>query len=379
MREFLAKEKELFEIIDRIETDILKFVEPVNSLVQKKRFFNALKKGLEYNPLFSYLPRNILFTYFALSHEYSQIIRKLKEFEFKEEGLEKLLNKKRNETIKKIELVRSIGSKAFPARSVAYYGKPSRRLVKKAFEILEKKPKKDLGKRFGSERVAKYLQNMLNKKRIDWKVVLDENMSANAMVLPAEKIIKINSNETYTLREMQRLFVHEVETHAYRHINASMQPYRLLLEGAGAEWLETEEGLAVINEVLFKKSSDALIREYAGRVVAIHFATRYSFYETFKHMREYFPTEKAYKLTQRAKRGCPTAEPGAFTKDYFYLEGMFSVKEFLQRGASLNGLYYGKIAISELETIKQAPVLKKPKHLPDYRKADFDAIESLPV
>jgi uncharacterized protein (TIGR02421 family) len=379
MREFLAKEKELFEIIDRIETDILKFVEPVNSSVQKTRFFQALKKGHEYNPYFSYLPRNILFTYFTLSHEYSQMIKKLKELEFKEEGLEKLLNKKRNETIKKIELVRSIGSETFPGKSISYYGKPSRKLVKKAFEILEQEPKKDTKKRFSSERVAKYLQNMLNKKRIDWKVVLDENMSANAMVLPAEKVIKINSNETYTTREMQRLFVHEVETHAYRHLNASMQPYRLLLEGASAEWLETEEGLAVINEVLFKKSSDALIREYAGRVVAIHFATKYSFYETFKHMREYFPAEKAYKLTQRAKRGCPTAEPGAFTKDYFYFEGMFLVKEFLESGGSLKDLYYGKVAISELETIKEAPVLKKPKYLPDYKKVDFNAIENLPI
>lgn len=378
MHEFLRKEKELFEIIDRLESDILKFVEPRNTSAQKARFFKELKRGSAYEPVFAYLPRNNLFTYFNLMPEYASIMKKLQELKFDETGFEKLLRKKRDETIKKIELVRAIGSEGFPEKSVAYYGKPNTKLVKKAFEVLERKPEGSNKKRFGSERVAEYLQNALNRKHLDWSIILDENMSANAIVLPAEKTIKIKANREYSMREMRRLSVHEIETHVYRHINASMQPYRLLLEGASIEWLETEEGLAVINEVLFKHSSDAIIREYAGRVVAIHFATKHSFYETFKHMNDYFPAEKAYELTQRAKRGCPTAKPGAFTKDYFYFKGATMVKEFLEEGGTLRELYYGKLAISELETIREVPILKKPKHLPDYKKADFKAVEELP-
>ncbi|MCD6247823.1 MAG: DUF1704 domain-containing protein [Candidatus Diapherotrites archaeon] len=378
IREFLRKEKELFEIIDKLETDILKFVEPQNTLAQQAKFFKALKKGIAYEPIFSYLPRNQLFTYFNLTPEYASIMKRLQELKFNETGFEKLLKKKRDETIKKIELVRAIGSDAFPEKSVAYYGKPKAKLVRKAFEVLEQKPEKDNKKKFSSERVASYLQNMLNKKRIDWNIVLEENMSANAIVLPAEKAVKIKANQTYSMRGMRRLLVHEIETHVYRYINASIQPYRLLLEGASADWLETEEGLAVINEVLFKNSSDALIREYAGRVVGIHFATKHSFYETFKHMNEYFSAEKAYQLTQRVKRGCPAGKPGAFTKDYLYFKGAILVKEFLEEGGSLKELYYGKLAINELEAIKEVPVLKKPKYLPDYKKADFKAVEELP-
>jgi len=379
MHDFLSKEKELFEIIDRIETDILKFVEPVNSLAQREKFFEALRKGQEYNPVYSYLPRNILFTYFSLSHEYSQMIKKLKEFKFSENGLEKLLKSKRSETLKKIELVRAIGSETFPDRSIAYYGKPGKRLVKKAFEILGKKVQSDGIKKYDCVRAAAYLQNMLNRKGIEWKVRLDENMSANAMVLPAENTVKVNAGGQYSMKEMQRLFVHEVETHAYRHINASMQPFRLLIEGTSTQWLKTEEGLAATNEILFGKSSDALIREYAGRVVAIHFASKHSFFETFRHMREYFSDEKAYQLTQRAKRGCPSAEPGAFTKDYFYFEGLNQIKRYVEEGGSLKELYYGKIALDELKTIKEAPVLKRPKYLPNYKKADFKRLESLGI
>ena len=378
MDDFIEKEKALFEIIDKLETDIMKFVEPRNSLTQKAKFFKALKKGLTYEPIFSYLPRNHIFAYFALEPEYNSLLKNLQELKFGNSEFEKLLKKKKSETLKSVELIRAIGTRSFPDKSKDYYGKPNIKLVKIAFEILEEKQTVGEKKKYSSEKVAEYLQRELDKRNIDWQIYLEENMSANAITLPAEKSVKINANATYGLREMERLLVHEIETHVYRHINASAQPYRVLLEGASPEWLQTEEGLAVINEVVFGKCSQETVRKYAGRVLAIHFAMKHSFFETFKQLNDFFPAEQAYQLTQRAKRGCITSEPGAFTKDYYYLQGAILVKEFVEEGNSLKELYYGKVALSELETVKKAPILKKPKYVPNYKKADWQALEKLP-
>ncbi len=64
---------------------------------------------------------------------------------------------------------------------------------------------------------------------------------------------------------------------------------------------------------------------------------------------DYFDQEDAFTLTLRVKRGLgDTSKPGAFTKDYLYLDGYYHVKEYVRKGGSLHALYTGKIGIEHV-------------------------------
>ena len=95
------------------------------------------------------------------------------------------------------------------------------------------------------------------------------------------------------------------------------------------------------------------LKNYAGRVLAIHLALENSFRDTFNYLKKYFSEETAYHLTLRAKRGLSdTSKPGAFTKDLIYLKGYEKIKTHLNNNPEdLNKLFIGKIAIEDLNYI----------------------------
>ncbi len=367
---FLALENKLFEIIDLLETDLLKFVEPTNSVMQREKFFEALKKGEEYNPRFTYISKNPVFSHFTITPEYAKIMKELKEMEVEERGLGKLIRKKKNESLKRMEFIRSIGSNDLKKKSVSFYGKPGKELVAEAFEILAKAPKEKEKKEIPSERAAEIFNAEFRKRKIEWQALVDENISPNAVTLPGNNALKIRGDTLYSKEEIKRLIVHEIETHVYRHLNGKVQPFRLFIQGPGTDWLLSEEGLAVVNEEVFAGKSEERVYEYAGRVAAVDFAQRNSFYNTFKYMCEFFPAEKAYQLTQRAKRGLSnTVERGGLTKDFYYLAGGKLIRDFIARGGRLERLYYGKISAEDTFVLDEIPKLVKPEFLPKYGRA----------
>jgi len=364
---FFDLEKRLFEITDELETDVIKFVEPTNSVIQKKRFFQELKKGEEINPRYSYLPKNPIFSHFTITPEYIKLRKELEGIEIENKGIGKLLNKKRKESLSRMTFVRSIGSNEFAEKSKKFYGKPEKKTVALAYEILSSKKSIQEKKTITSSKAAELLEKELNKRKLDWKIVLDENISPNAVVLSKSKIMKIRDLAMFSTNDIKRLTTHEIETHIYRHTNGLMQPFRLFFEGADIKWLKTEEGLAVTNESIFGLIEDEQLRTYAGRLVAVDFARRNSFVQTFKYLCEFFPEEKAYRITQRAKRGMnDTSQPGAFTKDFFYFQGAIEVQEYLRQGGELKDLYYGKISIEDVPELDAIPKLIKPKFMPKY-------------
>ena len=367
--DFFGLEKKLFEITDALETDIIKFVEPTNSSQQKKRFFEGLRNGLEVNPRFSYLPKNPIFAHFTITPDYARIKRELEGIEIENSGVGRLLRKKKKESLDRMEFIRSIGSSEFGEKSKKFYGKPAKKTVSMAFQLLSSLESKEDKKTLPSEKAAGLLGRELRQRKLGWKVVLDENISPNAVVLPGHKVLKLREHSFFSLADIKRLTKHEIETHIYRHLNGVRQPFRLFIEGADALWLKTEEGLAVVNESIFGLIEKEQLRTYAGRTIAVDFARRNSFYQTFKYLREFFPEEKAYQITQRVKRGMnDTSQPGAFTKDYFYFEGALEVQAFIENGGDPRKLYYGKISLADVEELESIPKLVKPKYLPVYPK-----------
>ncbi|MEK6958429.1 MAG: tyrosine/phenylalanine carboxypeptidase domain-containing protein, partial [archaeon] len=166
--------------------------------------------------------------------------------------------------------------------------------------------------------------------------------------------------------ELKRAIVHEIEAHIYRSLNGAIQPYMIFSKGLSKETTETDEGLAVYVEKAQGVNLESQLKNYAGRVIAIHTAQKKSFYETFEEMRKYFSEEDAYYLTLRAKRGTyDLGAGGAFVKDALYLKGMVSVEEFLKE-RQVWELYMGKYAISDTPLVLDVDGLKKPKYLPGF-------------
>ncbi|MFH1234990.1 MAG: tyrosine/phenylalanine carboxypeptidase domain-containing protein [Candidatus Diapherotrites archaeon] len=366
---FFETEKRLFEITDTLETDVLKFVEPLNSAAQMERFFEALGKGEEANPRFAYLPKNPIFSHFTMDPEYVRIRKELGAIKIEDSGIGRLLNKKKNESLARMELVRSIGSAEFAKKAEGFYGMPGKKTVELASETIESAGDESDNKTVSSEKAAAALSSELSEKGIAWTVILDENISPNAVVLSHSGLLKIRGGTFFSEMDVKRLALHEIRTHIFRHLNGQLQPFRLFIEGPGIGWLKTEEGLAVVNESIFGLLHAEQMKNYAGRVLAVDFAMKNSFLETFKFLCDFFPQEQAYRLAQRAKRGMnDTSMPGAFTKDYFYFEGALEVMDFLREGGELEKLYYGKISLADVPELEGIPRLVKPKFLPKYPK-----------
>ncbi|MEM0360113.1 MAG: DUF1704 domain-containing protein [Candidatus Diapherotrites archaeon] len=367
--EFFEIEKRLFEITDGLETDVLKFVEPTNSVSQRKRFFEALAKGKEINPRFAYLPKNPVFSHFSMTPEYLQIRKELESIQIEDSGIGRLLNKRKNASLARMELVRSIGSEAFPEKAAEFYGLPSSETLKLAMETINSVKVNGSEKNISSKQAAEMLALELSSKKISWNVVLDENISPNAVVLAKSAVLKVREGAIFSESDLKRLALHEIETHIFRYLNGLRQPFRLFMEGSGGNWLKTEEGLAVVNEAVFGLLDGEQVKNYAGRVLAVDFAQKNSFFETFKFLCDFFPQEQAYRLAQRAKRGLnDTSLPGAFPKDYFYFEGALEVQDFLQKGGEIEKLYYGKISTTDVQELDGIPMLAKPEFLPKYPK-----------
>jgi len=150
------------------------------------------------------------------------------------------------------------------------------------------------------------------------------------MVNPASKTLYIRQNDFFTNKQIDRLIAHEIYGHVLRSVCGNMQPYKMFSVGF-AKYEATEEGLALYKEKKIGGMTKRILKGYAGRVLAVHFALNSSFRNTYDELIKYFSKDKAWQMTLRAKRGLSnTKEPGAFTKDYVYLKGYIDVKRYMR-------------------------------------------------
>ena len=218
---------------------------------------------------------------------------------------------------------------------------------------------------FRSNHVVKLIQARFDQYGLkDWRVLARHNLSSTNTD-SANRVVNVRADISYSLEEMKRLVVHEVDTHVLRSANGALQPFRALAVGAAPSYLMTEEGLAVINEERMGYVETERTRLFAGRVLASHRAATGSFSEVYTEQRDYgFGHDEAFLTTKRVKRGLhDTAQPGGFLKDHAYLWGRVLVEEFVLGGGNLWDLYAGKISIEHL-ALKEELSLEPATYLP---------------
>lgn len=363
--DYLLIDQKLCMLANSIEANLLSYINPQNLAQQKQKFFEELEKGGEYNPNFSYVPRNPLYGYFSMSPTFATYKRELNGLResLRGDALDLIFDKKILDLSDRMELIRSAGTENFTNNSEKYYGRPTLKLLSLAREILSKEPVQEV-KNVPFAAAAKMIEAELKKARLNYAVVPREFSATVCSVNVRTKQVFLNPSVLFSANDIRRLVVHEIQGHIFRYENGLLQPYSLFARGLSRETLCTEEGIAVTLEEMEGLNVDAQLMEYAGRVMAVHYASRKSFYQTFSELLKFFPKESAFDLTVRAKRGTSRQSgPGAFTKDILYLRGKIVVGKFLKKN-SIEDLYFGRYSVYDFPLVRDVPGLVKPKYLP---------------
>jgi uncharacterized protein (TIGR02421 family) len=363
-------DQKISQLSESIEASVISYLTPLNYETEKKRFFEELTNKNIYNPEFIYKNKNPFFNYFSISPIFLTYKKELNHIlhEIPKDTLGLIFEKKILDLFDRLELIKSIGTPNFTQNSEEYYGKLNNETLKFAKEVITKKINFD-EKKISYQEAKKIIQSFLRSKKLPYKVVQREFGGAKFSINHKKRELYINKNIFLSKEIVQRLIAHELETHAYRHENGNLQPYKIFCKGLSKETLETEEGLAVLVEDKKKLNFDEQLKTYAGRIFAINLSKEKSFFDTFEELTTHFSDQESFNLTFRAKRGLmKTENKGAYSKDLLYLKGYLKVKKFIEKGNNLEELYLGKYSIYDQPLLKYVDGLVKPKWLPEFKK-----------
>jgi uncharacterized protein (TIGR02421 family) len=302
------------------------------------------------------------FIYIPFSHDLDAVEDELNSVDDHDSLFGSLISEKRDLFIDKCEMMRRIGSPKFSSFARKVCGLPKESTLSRAAELVSLEcveEKCDIN----ASAAVNLLDAEIKHYGFPYKVK-QKAMSSLAAVSVSDQCVFIRKGASFSERYIRRLIAHEIGTHILRAENGREQPFLMFMSGFPG-YLSTEEGLAVWNEERFGLLTNETMRLYAARCVAVEMAKTKSFSSIYKHFRGLFGDDGAFKLALRVKRGLSdTSKKGGFTKDFVYLEGYLAVKDFIDKGGSLNELYWGKIGIEHLPVLRQMTGISSPRFLP---------------
>ncbi|XP_014797895.1 PREDICTED: uncharacterized protein KIAA0895 homolog [Calidris pugnax] len=270
---------------------------------------------------------------------------------------------------------------------LAKHSHASDRFLKQAINIMERTLQK-----YGS--YEKFEQatggSLLTKSRI-WnhvrKYMVKEGCLGEIVVHLTEDLLSrasmtvVNGRPTLTInistaREhwLEGMLRHEIGTHYFRGFNNNSQPW-CNWNGRRKHGLKpinpTEEGLASIHSVLFRK--DPFLWRAALLYYTVYQASRMSFSQLFQDVGKFVKDPNTrWDYCVRAKRGwTDTSQPGCFNKDQVYLDGILRI---LRYRASIDFhllTALGKISYEDVDRLKELAVtenMRVPHFLQDHAR-----------
>ena len=186
--------------------------------------------------------------------------------------------------------------------------------------------------------------------------------------------IKIRSDALFNERDVRALEVHEGLVHVGTTLNGQNQPICTFLAKGPPSSTVTQEGLAILMEVIAFASYPTRLRKLTNRTRAIHMAEEGAdFLEVFAFFREQgYGDDESYSNASRVFRGSlPNGLP--FTKDLSYLKGFIMIYNYIQlavRKGQLEQiplLFCGKTTLEDMRTLRQLVdegMVVPPKYLP---------------
>lgn len=191
------------------------------------------------------------------------------------------------------------------------------------------------------------------------RVRLSDGIVADAAA--GSDTIKIRRDARFSPREVRLLEVHEGWVHLGTTLNGQEQPVCTFLSKGPPSATVTQEGLAVLTEILTFTSHPARIRRLTNRIEGVALAEAgANFLEVYRYfLQEGYEPRESYQQAMRIFRGSLPEGCGPFTKDLCYSKGFVLVYNFI-RLAVRRGLvrrvpllFCGKTRLSDIKLLAQ--------------------------
>jgi uncharacterized protein (TIGR02421 family) len=219
-----------------------------------------------------------------------------------------------------------------------------------------------------SQRLADFFQDPAAVR-----VRLSDGIVADAAA--GSDYLKLRHDACFSTRELRLLEVHEGWVHLGTTLNGQQQPVCTFLSKGPPSSTVTQEGLAVLTEILAFASHPARVRRLTHRIEGVALAeSGADFLDVYRFfLQEGYEPSEAYQHTMRIFRGSLPAGCGPFTKDLCYSKGFVQLYNF-SRLAVARGmvrriplLFCGKTNLEDIKTLSllaEEGLVAPPRYLP---------------
>lgn len=211
------------------------------------------------------------------------------------------------------------------------------------------------------ETFAQRLQKAIDDFFVDDKVeiIIDPDLASKAIA--GSNRIRLRAGALYSDLDLEQLLEHEAHIHAATMHNGKRQKNLRLLSLGAPRTTRTQEGIAVLAELMTLSLDVVRLRRIALRIKTIAMALDGAdFIEIFTSFLEAGQTEEeSYQSTVRCFRGGDVRGKTVFTKDTVYLKGLMEVHTFLvicireNQSELVNYLFAGRLSLGDV--IELAP------------------------
>ena len=242
-------------------------------------------------------------------------------------------------------MLRAIGTPAFTRHSIELYGKPddiykvqdftaldaAEFFLQKTDELLGSyvvpATTADIPVEAFAARLQQAIDNYFTEDRVE--VVIDPQLPSKAIA--GSKRIRLRAGALYSELDLEQLLQHEAHIHAATMLNGKRQKNLRLLSLGAPRTTRTQEGIAVLAELMTLSLDIVRLRRIALRIKAIAMALEGAdFIEIFQSFLEAGQSEEeSYQSAVRCFRGGDVRGRTVFTKDTVYLKGLMEVHAFL--------------------------------------------------
>ncbi|MET4696808.1 flavohemoglobin expression-modulating QEGLA motif protein [Endozoicomonas lisbonensis] len=325
----LEVDRKLYRLVRQMDT--LMYINPVNLLQEKKRFFS---RGYHYTPNFRY--RQLRLDPYSVKEQ----LYRLPVSAISDPSLRELYRRVVDSHAMKAELLTTIGTEQFLYNSLRYYGEPSVNDQANAQFLLHAPlldEERSVAKDIYAEQAIDRFQQAAKELELTCQVRSSKRLVAKAMVDNQKQTLLVNDNIKVSERELQALIHHELGVHMVTTLNArdqTLNVFRLGLPGN----THAQEGLAILCEYLSGNLTVSRLHTLAIRVIAVSGMLKgWTFGYTCRQLEDQYglSRDSAFTTTARIFRG------GGFTKDYVYLSGLRDLLD-IYKEADLSGLLIGK-------------------------------------
>ena len=393
----MAKKKENLQVIEDLSNrlveaqrqirilDLIKWDESI-----KSNFFKHKAKRLpEVNEDY-YKQRPLPFDIASKIEEFSTIFRDTQNNFGQFSAITRLVKRQCDEYIRAIQMLEARGTENFSKIAMELYGSPDdvfyaggpklSDLGSLLFDVLttldvQLQSEAD-EKKYTPEQAQETLQALLgayfyqHQGRVT--VTVSDDMVADASA--GADSIKLSQKAMFSDRDIRYLEVHEGWVHIATTLNGAMQPYCFFLSKGSPSCSVTQEGLAVLTEVVSLASYPARVRKITNRVISLDKVNNgANFLDIYHYMLECGLDEEAsYNQSVRIFRGS-TPTGGPFTKDLSYAKGFILIYNFIRFAISQHRvdcvplLFTGKVVMDDLPLLNELQndgVLTAPVYLP---------------